>query len=125
LDELADNKEIKQIEEESADQYYMVRRDTVARSQSNHRLLGHPANVQFDMHPDVQRVTNRLWSGSDDESLSRLTSEAADWILLLQIASDDDLGTCWGDAGNLYLWIRKQDLASRNFDNVWCIVQCY
>jgi uncharacterized protein YwqG len=31
----------------------------------------------------------------------------------------------WGDAGRLYFWIRKQDLAEQSFDAVWAILQCY
>lgn len=31
----------------------------------------------------------------------------------------------WGDAGMLYYWIRRQDLAQGNFDNVWMTMQCY
>ena len=30
----------------------------------------------------------------------------------------------WGDVGKLYFWIRKQDLARRDFSNVWMIMQC-
>ena len=29
-----------------------------------------------------------------------------------------------GDVGNLYFYIRKQDLAERNFDKVWLVLQC-
>ncbi|MGN0700170.1 MAG: DUF1963 domain-containing protein [Oscillospiraceae bacterium] len=30
----------------------------------------------------------------------------------------------FGDCGHIYFWIRKADLAARNFDNVWLILQC-
>jgi uncharacterized protein YwqG len=46
-------------------------------------------------------------------------------MLLLQIDSDDAIGWTWGDAGRLYFWIRKQDLAARRFDRVWTILQCH
>ena len=36
----------------------------------------------------------------------------------------DKIGYMFGDCGNIYFWIRKQDLAERRFDKVWCILQC-
>lgn len=32
--------------------------------------------------------------------------------------------TRWGDMGRLYLWITNEDLAARNFENCWLILQC-
>ena len=48
-----------------------------------------------------------------------------DWQLLLQIDSDDSLGTMWGDAGRIYFWIREQDLKNRDFAKVLLVLQCY
>jgi uncharacterized protein YwqG len=44
--------------------------------------------------------------------------------LLLQIDSDDALGSVWGDLGRVYFWIRDQDLAARRFDRIWHVMQC-
>lgn len=49
----------------------------------------------------------------------------AEWVLLMQIASDSrqrgtGLGWSWGDSGRLYFWIRQDELAAREFGNVWC-----
>ena len=52
-------------------------------------------------------------------------ANARDWILLAQFNSRDSQEVCFGDAGMLYYWIRKQDLESLNFNNVWLILQCY
>jgi len=41
--------------------------------------------------------------------------------LLLQLPSDDDANMMWGDNGNYYYMIRKQDLAAARFDNVQII----
>ncbi|KMV74442.1 hypothetical protein FSCG_02162 [Fusobacterium vincentii 4_1_13] len=30
----------------------------------------------------------------------------------------------FGDCGYIYFWIKKEDLKSKNFDNVWLILQC-
>jgi uncharacterized protein YwqG len=49
---------------------------------------------------------------------------AADWRLLLQIDSDEDLEVMWGDCGRIYFWIREQDARKLDFRNAWLILQC-
>jgi hypothetical protein len=56
--------------------------------------------------------------------VNELESGRYDWILLLQLDSDDDAGMMWGDVGMLYFWIKREDLKKENFDNVWMILQC-
>jgi uncharacterized protein YwqG len=52
--------------------------------------------------------------------------EAADnWRLVLQIDSDIEVGMEWGDVGRLYLCARRRDLAARQFDRCWMVMQCY
>jgi uncharacterized protein YwqG len=53
-----------------------------------------------------------------------LSAGAEDWLLLLQVDSDDDAGMMWGDSGRLSFWIRKQDAASNDFTKVWMVLQC-
>ena len=62
---------------------------------------------------------------SEDEK-NDISRVGADWILLLQFASiqEDDYELMFGDVGNLYFYIRKQDLAERNFDKIWLVLQC-
>jgi uncharacterized protein YwqG len=31
----------------------------------------------------------------------------------------------WGDAGIIYYWIKTEDLARRDFEAVWLILQCF
>lgn len=96
--------------------------------QFKNQLLGHSANIQGDMQLEAQLVTHGVYIGHsypDDSILKELETGADDWILLLQLDTDDDLGVMWGDMGMLYYWIRKQDLESLNFDNVWVDLQCY
>ncbi len=54
--------------------------------------------------------------------------DATDWVLLCQIASeisaDGEGDFMWGDAGTIYLYIRKKDLIARNFNNVKLDMQC-
>ena len=40
-------------------------------------------------------------------------------------ALDDKLEIMFGDAGTIYFYIKEDDLKNCNFDNIWCILQCY
>jgi uncharacterized protein YwqG len=31
----------------------------------------------------------------------------------------------WGDAGRVYFWIRRQDLAATDFECAWAVLQRY
>ena len=46
-----------------------------------------------------------------------VSDEPNDWELLWQIASTDEMS--WGDAGNLYVLMRKEDLAASRFERSW------
>jgi uncharacterized protein YwqG len=61
--------------------------------------------------------------GYHDPQAAELRSSAADWALLLQIDTDSELGWMWGDAGTIYYWIRRQDLASGTFERTWMMLQ--
>jgi hypothetical protein len=50
--------------------------------------------------------------------------QADRWQLVLQIDSDPDAGMQWGDAGRVYVCIRKEDLAACRFERCWTILQC-
>jgi uncharacterized protein YwqG len=94
-----------------------------------HRVLGWPQPIQNEMTLEVQLVTHGLYTGDgtgfESPRAAALKPGAADWILLLQIDSDDKgPGWMWGDDGRIYFWIRKQDLQERRFDNIWTILQC-
>lgn len=97
---------------------------------SGHQLLGLPAVVQGDsMELECQLASNGLYCGNstgyDDPRAKALSEGAAEWRLLMQVDSDEDVGMMWGDGGCLYFWIREQDLALQNFENVWVVLQCY
>jgi uncharacterized protein YwqG len=85
-----------------------------------HQIGGIALPVQtFDMERDCQ-----LAFFKKRQTKENLEKDSKDWILLLQIGSDDDVGMMWGDGGMLYFWIRKDDLAQLNFENVWMILEC-
>jgi uncharacterized protein YwqG len=94
-----------------------------------HQVLGHPAEIQGEMRLECQLAANGVYCGDGTEEThpryAELTRGTEDWRLLLQVDSDDAAGMMWGDCGRLYFWIKEQDLAQSNFDNVWMILQCY
>ena len=98
-------------------------------STTHHQLLGYSGNIQGEMELECQLVTNGVYTGDregyQNPRVQTLREGAKDWMLLLQVDSDDEPGMMWGDLGRLYFWIRRQDLKARNFDNTWCILQCY
>lgn len=95
---------------------------------AGHHLFGHPQEVQGEMQLECQLASNGVYCGNSEGYTSPLAAElqsgAADWVLLLQIDSDDNPGWMWGDCGRLYFWITKHDLAEGAFDRVWMILQC-
>lgn len=99
---------------------------------SFHWLLGHPWEVQGDMRAECQFVSNGIYCG-DEKGYEKgeamgLTAGIDDWMLLMQLDTDNDEqgpGWMWGDCGRLYFWIRKQDLAAQDFSKVWCVLQCF
>jgi len=98
-------------------------------SAPQHQILGWPHIIQNEMELECQLVTNGVYtgdpSGYKDSRRKKLEPGANDWTLLLQVDSDDNTKMMWGDGGMLYVWIRRQDLASRNFDKAWTILQCF
>jgi uncharacterized protein YwqG len=92
-----------------------------------HRIGGHSANIQGDMQLEAQLVMNGLYcgtsSGYEDPRREELEATCEEWTLFLQLDSDESL--MWGDDGRLYFWIRRADLARRDFSRTWMTLQCY
>ena len=68
----------------------------------------------------------KSYQNTSEDVKEDVNKAAADWVLLFQMASiqEDDYELMFGDLGNLYFYIRKQDLKERNFDKVWLVLQC-
>ena len=103
--------------------------ETHAGPAPQHQILGWPHIIQNEMELECQLVTNGLYcgdlSGYKDSRRKELEPGADDWTLLFQIDSDDNAQMMWGDGSMLYVWIRRQDLAARNFEKTWTILQCF
>lgn len=92
------------------------------------KLLGHSNNIQGGMELECELVTNGLYcgdpSGYKEGRALGLDKNTGHWNLLLQVDSNEDIGMMWGDCGRLYLWITDEDLAAKNFEDSWLILQC-
>lgn len=98
-----------------------------SQSETHHRLGGHPQLVQDPMEHDCHFAANGFdLDDPFDRSHGHLIRDGIDdWRLLAQFDSDNEPGWCWCDSGRIYFWIRKQDLAARDFSRVWLILQSY
>lgn len=98
-----------------------------------HKLLGYADPVQGEMLTECERTARGLYCGDPDsyrqtpeEVKADIRKKATDWLLLFQMSyiQEDDFEMPFGDCGNLYFYIRKQDLQERNFDEIWLVLQC-
>lgn len=93
-----------------------------------HYVGGFPDPIQSDeMELECQLASNGIYvgdpSGYEHPRAQTLKSGAADWRLLLQFDTDDDLGVTWGDGGRLYFWVQESAARSGNFENAWMVLQ--
>lgn len=78
-----------------------------------HLLTGQKYN--YSMESALKTITDHFKGDSD-----RAKQEVQDTLLLLALDSDQDVGFCWWDAGELQFFIRKEDLLAGNFANTYC-----
>lgn len=97
------------------------------------KLLGWEDIIQDSMYEECDLVTKGYYLG-DAEGYAKITPEdrkdsetAIDrWQLLLQLdmVEAENFELMFGDSGRLYVFMRKEDLKARRFDNAWGIIQC-
>jgi uncharacterized protein YwqG len=121
-----------EIPQDSVDNYLNLIEDVgkvMSGDAPMHQFFGHSANIQGDMQLECQLTSQGLNYGDASENndliAKDLKASASDWVLLLQLDSDDDVEMMWGDMGRLYFWIRESSLPSKRFDELWTILQCY
>lgn len=104
----------------------------IFQSQPKHQIGGFPQAIQSNAESMALQCESAstgihcgdgLWEDSPEGR--RIAARSTDWMLLLQIDSEMEGANMWGDCGMLYFWIRKDDLAQRNFENVWMILECF
>ncbi len=96
--------------------------------ENSNKILGHSNNIQDGMELECKLVTNGLYCGDERayEGPKRfeLEKNIPDWKLLLQIDSNEETDMMWCDYGKIYLWITKQNLKDKKFENSWLVLQC-
>ncbi len=97
------------------------------------KLLGYPDVIQGPMEEECESVTRGFYNGNPEAyaaipqaELDDIRKKAGEWTLLFQMGTlrTSDMEFMFGDCGHIYFWIRKSELAQRNFENVWLILQC-
>ncbi|MDE7299074.1 MAG: DUF1963 domain-containing protein [Lachnospiraceae bacterium] len=100
---------------------------------SRHQLLGWPTIIQNNMTCECELVRRGHYLGGSWKDVPKADVREAeqnslqDWQLLFQLDSVelDDFCLDFGDCGSIYFYIRRDDLAARNFEQTWLILQCY
>ncbi|MCM1167532.1 MAG: YwqG family protein, partial [Ruminococcus sp.] len=96
------------------------------------KLLGWANVIQGNMTRECELVSRGYYLGRGWENVTprdrQETEQWAnrDWLLLFQLDTvrTDGFELMFGDCGRIYFYIRRDDLAARDFDNVWLILQC-
>ncbi|WP_194542324.1 YwqG family protein [Paenibacillus sp. JZ16] len=73
------------------------------------------SEYNYSMEAAMQQITDHCGGNA-----AQAQQEIRDTLLLLAIDSDDDVGFCWWDAGELQFYIRKEDLLAGNFERTYC-----
>lgn len=98
------------------------------RFASTHKAFGRFNSIQGPMEEECALVTPGINCGKPEgynsPQAQQVLPEPNDGMQLLEIGTDDDAGMMWGDMGTLFLWIKKPDLADRNFETTWLILHC-
>lgn len=103
---------------------------SVFQQEPTHQMAGFPSPVQGDgMELECQLVSNGLYCGDAkgyaDTRADALGAGAANWRLLLQFDTDDEMDVMWGDAGVVYYWVEEHQARAGRFENAWLILQCH
>lgn len=95
------------------------------------KLLGWANPIQGNMTQECELISRGYYLGSGWDNVTprdrqESIDRSKDWQLLFQLdsISDDDFELMFGDCGRIYYYIRKEDLAERDFNNIWLILQC-
>ncbi len=96
---------------------------------ASHRMFGFADQIQGEMRVQCELVSHGIdvtdRAATEGPRALELERNASLWELLLQVDSDEQLGTDWGDSGTIYFWIRRDALEARAFERAWFVLQCY
>ncbi len=79
------------------------------------------------VYTPLSHLYGHSWKGTDElnDTLARVLplASADEHVLILDLESWTHLEGWFGDAGHLEVWMRRSDLATRNFDAAWCFIR--
>ena len=94
------------------------------------KLLGYPDTIQSPMEAECEALSRgyRLGGPKDYEKISEqewedINEKSTEWMLLGTIETENE-EFMFGDCGQLYFWIKKQDLKNLDFHHIWLVMQC-
>jgi uncharacterized protein YwqG len=92
-----------------------------------HRIGGYPSEIQNGcLRIEAERMSRGLAPPDGQTGVAPAIDRASrQWRLLMQIDTDPDLGTRFGDGGRLYVFIRERDARAGDFSKTVTIFQCY
>jgi hypothetical protein len=92
-----------------------------------HQVGGHARYIQHPVEEEVVQAIGGCWVRGRSFDLKRweaVKDQVADWRVVLQIDSDDDLGLMWGDVGTIYWAARRADIARGEWSGAMFNFQC-
>ena len=120
----------KDFEDKLFDEYSEICDEYMKSLKNYTKLLGYPDIIQNSMEEECAAVTRGINMGGIGylhlkKYHDEIKKASKDWVLLFQMdtVESDDYELMFGDSGHIYFWIKKDDLANKNFDNVWLILQ--
>ncbi len=99
-----------------ADYFEMI--GQLQSSNAGHQLLGYPTLIQYTP-PELYCEANGFDfpAAPETDEFREFERRASEWVMLLQLFSDQNVDYLWGDAGNLYFYIRRSALEQFDFSD--------
>ena len=125
------SKNLKDFENNLFDEYSNFYNEHIELLESYTKLLGYPDVIQNSMEEECAAIARGFNMGGIGylylkKYHDEIKKASKDWVLLFQMdtVKSDDYELMFGDCRHLYFWIKKEDLANKNFENIWLILQC-
>ena len=101
--------------------------DPAVDPEQSFKLLGYADIIQNSILEECEMVSRGINCGEPVDLPNKLRKDikqkANDWVLLAQFGTISE-EIMFGDCGCIYFYIRKQDLANLNFENIHLCLQC-
>lgn len=110
------------LEDAELDQYSEITGQLEDEHRPLHQFFGFPNQEQgTDMPEEARRLAPQVFR---EAPAAPSKPDGDEWVMLLQLDTDDEAGFMWGDMGRLHFWIRRDDLRYRRFERVWMFLLC-